>query len=144
MYTVKIMEQEECLKRWGEIEPCLAKALVHSRGEWTPTEIMREVMRDPTQFHIWDIKANTGETVAFGSTRINRYNRYSSLHVITLANVEGNKALFKDYIGIVSKVEEKAKEAGLQRMEFTGRKGWLKVLNKVGYNEQYVTMDKEL
>lgn len=144
MYTVKIMEHEECLKRWNEIEPCITKALKHSRGEWTSTEIMREVMRDPSNFHIWDIKNSNDETVAFSSSRINHYNRYKALHIITLGNTEGNPSSFEEYKEIVSKVEDKAKEAGLQRLEFTGRKGWLKVLNKLGYKPQYVTMDKEL
>ena len=138
------MSQEECLKRWNEVEPCLTKALKHSRGEWTPTEIMREVMRDPTMFHIWDVKDSEGNSVAFGSTRINSYNSFTALHIITLANVKGSKALFKDYVVVATEIENKAREAGIDRMEFTGRPGWLKVLNKVGYMERYVTMDKKL
>ncbi len=143
MYKTKILSQEECLKRWNEIEPCLERALKHSRGEWTPFQIMKEVMNNPSMFHIWDVLDPNGSTIAIGSTRILQYNNYRSLHIITLANIDKN-VVFDSYSQVTTILEDEARKAGLQRVEFTGRKGWLKVLKKLGYNEQYITMDKLL
>ena len=146
MYDIRMLTQDECLDRWVHIKPYLEKAFAYSRGEWTANEVLKEVLMKPLLFHLWEISNEDGKVVAIASTRSVHYGAFTSLHIITLANVDtGSDVKWEDYQEeALEPVIKMAREAGLDRIEFTGRKGWLRKLKKAGWKEQYITMDKEL
>ena len=145
MYDIRMLTQDECLDRWVHIKPYLEKALAYSRGEWTPNEILKEIMVQPLLFHLWEI-SNDGKVVALASTRSINYGSFSSLHIITLANVATDEDIrWEDYQEeALEPVIKMAREAGLDRIEVTGRRGWVRKLKSIGWKEQYITMDMEL
>ncbi len=146
MYDIRMLTQDECLDRWVHIKPYLDKALAYSRGEWTANEILKEVIVNASLFHLWEISNDDNKVVAIASTRAMNYGSFSSLHIITLANVDtGEDVNWEDYQEeALEPVMKMAREAGLDRVEFTGRRGWLRKLKSIGWKEQYITMDIEL
>ena len=66
-------------------------------------------------------------------------------NTLTLAVDTGEDVRWEDYQEeALEPVIKMAREAGLDRIEFTGRRGWLRKLKSIGWKEQYITMDMEL
>jgi len=140
MYEIKQVVGEELLTRYGEIKKEIDKALEHSDGEWTSLQIVTAAIKDPSNFHIWDVIKN-GKVVAVGSTRVIHYNNFTSLHIITL----GGSDLYDDMPDLITDFEKMVKEyEHIDYLEYTGRRGFIKQLNKVGWKEMYVVMRKNL
>ncbi len=143
MFDIRPLSSDECIENWSDLSCYLNKALSHSRGEWTTNDILKNVLVSPNVYHVWEVTNNSGNVVAIASTRIVRYNHFDALHIIALTSV-GNDEMdeWEDYaVEALNAVKSKAKEAGLDRIEFAGRKGWLKKLKSLGWKEQYITMD---
>jgi len=136
-----MLGQDECIDNWEDIRQHLEKALAHSQGEWTANDILKRVLSDANHFHVWEAVNDEGVRVALASTRIVNYNHYDILRIFTLANVGESK--WGDYQKeALAKIAQVAKEAGLKRIEFIGRKGWEKQLK--GWDFLHITMGMEL
>jgi hypothetical protein len=82
-----------------------------------------------------------GSPVAIATTRIINYNNFTSLHIITLGGID----IYFDMPDLITNFEEMVKEyEHIDYLEYTGRRGFIKQLNKVGWKEMYVTMRKNL
>ena len=75
--------------------------------------------------------------VALGSTRVVQYERFRALHIITLAGETDG-----DLLEWAAIFEEEMKEQPIDMLELTGRKGFVKQLEKAGWTERYTTMRK--
>ena len=139
MYTIKQITGEDLLTRFNEIKDNIDIALVHSDGEWTSFQIVKEAISNPGLFQVWDIlKDDT--SVAIATTRFIEYNSFNSIHIITLGGLaEG------DFPQWALKFEDMVKEfPQVDYLEFTGRRGLVRGLSKVGWNERYTTMRKQI
>jgi hypothetical protein len=133
------LEVEDILKDYSEIEPEVAKALDHSSGEWTPLQVIQGAITDPALMHIWYVY-DDGERVATGSTRIVQYNNFVAIHIITLGGKTNDKL-----IEWTEEFTEMMKEyTQIDCVEFTGRRGLVRPLERAGWKERYVTMRKSL
>jgi len=143
MFDIRMLGQDECIKEWTSISHFLNRALSHSRGEWTTNDILKRVLNDEGNFQIWEVTNDQKDVVAFASTRIINYNHFDSLHIIALTGVENDEFdKWEDYATeALEALVARVKKAGLERIEFTGRKGWMKRLKPLGWTEQYITMD---
>jgi hypothetical protein len=143
MFDIRMLGADECIKEWSNISLFLNKALSNSRGEWTTNDILKKVLNDPINFHVWEVINEAGDVVAIASTRIINYNHFDSLHIIALTAVENDDFdKWEDYATeALEALVDRVKKAGLERIEFTGRKGWMKKLKPIGWTEQYITMD---
>jgi len=140
MYEIKQIEGEDILIRYNELKIEIDKALEHSDGEWTAAQIVEAAIKDPTMYHLWEILMD-GSPVAIATTRIINYNNFTSLHIITLGGID----IYFDMPDLITNFEEMVKEyEHIDYLEFTGRRGFIKQLNKVGWKEMYVTMRKNL
>jgi len=140
MYEIKQIEGEDILIRYNELKIEIDKALEHSDGEWTAAQIVEAAIKDPTMYHLWEILMD-GSPVAIATTRIINYNNFTSLHIITLGGID----IYLDMPDLVTDFEEMVKEyEHIDYLEYTGRRGFIKQLNKVGWKEMYVTMRKNL
>jgi hypothetical protein len=82
-----------------------------------------------------------GSPVALATTRVITYNNFTSLHIITL----GGSEIYADMPYLITEFEKMVKEyEHIDYLEYTGRRGFIKQLTKVGWNEMYVTMRKHL
>ena len=139
MYTIKQIKGEDLLTRYNEIRGNIDIALIHSDGEWNSFQIVQSAISSPGLFHVWDILKD-GVSVAISTTRFIEYNSFNSIHIITLGGVaQGDfpiwanqfEAMIKDFPQV-------------DFLEFTGRRGLVKGLSKVGWNERYTTMRKQI
>ena len=140
MYTIKQILDEELLSRFDEIKTKIDKALVYSDGEWTSYQIVKQAIANPGLFQVWDIIDKTGQSVAIATTRFLEYNSFNSIHIITLGGIANG-----DFPLWAEEFEKIIKEfPQVDYLEFTGRRGLVKGLTKVGWNEKYTTMRKQL
>jgi len=139
MYTIKQITGEDLLTRYNEIRGNIDIALVHSDGEWTSFQVVQNAIATPGLFHVWDILKD-GVSVAIATTRFLEYNNFNSIHIITLGGISEG-----DFPQWASQFEEMMKNfPQVDYLEFTGRRGLVRGLSKVGWTERYTTMRKKL
>ena len=140
MYTIEQIVGEDILLRYQDIKEEIEKALDYSSGEWTAVQVVQSAIKEPAMFHIWEVlKDNI--PIAISATRVVQYNNFTSLHIMTLGGVdikENVPELILIFEDIIKKYE------GIDLLEYTGRKGFVKQLTKVGWKERYTTMRKSL
>jgi hypothetical protein len=140
MYEIKQIKGEDILIRYNSLKQEIDKALEHSDGEWTAAQIVEAAIKEPTMFHLWEVLMD-GSPVAIATTRVITYNNFTSLHIITL----GGSEIYADMPYLITEFEKMVKEyEHIDYLEYTGRRGFIKQLTKVGWNEMYVTMRKHL
>ena len=112
------------------------KELEYSDGDRNATQIILDSISNPQIYQIWQI-FKEGKGVALGSTRVGQYAGFAALHIITLAGeTDGD---LSEWAAIF---EEEMKEQPIDMLELTGRKGFVKQLEKAGWTERYTTMRK--
>ena len=136
MYAIERIAGEDLLLNYERIKKSLEQALEYSDGERNATEIILSSISEPGIFQIWQIFKD-GQGVALGSTRVVHYGTFTALHIITLAGeTDGN---LTEWAAIF---EEEMKEQPIDMLELTGRRGFVKQLEKAGWTERYTTMRK--
>ncbi len=137
MYEIKQIIGEDLLIRYEELRGKIDIALKHSNGEWTALQLVSNAISDPTNFHVWDV-LDDGTSVAISTTRFISYPNFNSIHITTLGGSG-------DYIEWAIEFEKLIKQLEhVDYLEFTGRRGLVKGLEKVGWSERYTTMRKHL
>jgi len=140
VFKIKQILDENLLLRFDEIKNKIDKALVYSDGEWTSYQIVKQAIANPGLFQVWDILDKKGQSVAIATTRFLEYNSFNSIHIITLGGIANG-----DFPLWAEEFEKIIKEfPQVDYLEFTGRRGLVKGLTKVGWNEKYTTMRKQL
>jgi hypothetical protein len=138
-YEIRRLPVEEALRRYGEFEKHLEGALKYSSGEWTAVQIMQSVITEPAMFQIWEILKDNCP-VAFGTTKYLQYHNFTAMHIMTLAgDTDGDIAEWSKIFE-----EEMKKHPEVDCLELTGRRGFVKQLEKAGWTERYTTMRKSL
>jgi len=136
MYTIQRIVGENLLLNYQTIKTELEKALEYSDGDRNATQIILDSISQPQIYQIWQI-FNEGKGVALGSTRVVKYAGFRALHIITLAGeTDGD---LSEWAAIF---EEEMKEQPIDMLELTGRRGFVKQLEKAGWSERYTTMRK--
>jgi len=136
MYTIQRILGENLLLNYQTIKTELEKALEYSDGDRSAPQIILDSISNPQIYQIWQI-FKEGKGVALGSTRVVKYAGFRALHIITLAGeTDGD---LSEWAAIF---EEEMKEQPIDMLELTGRKGFVKQLEKAGWTERYTTMRK--
>ena len=136
MYGIERITGENLLLNYKIIKTKLEKALEYSDGDRSAAQIILNSVSQPQIYQIWQI-FNDGKGVALGSTRVVQYEGFTALHIITLAGeTDGD---LSEWSAIF---EEEMKEQPIDMLELTGRRGFVKQLEKAGWSERYTTMRK--
>ena len=136
MYTIQRIVGENLLLNYQTIKTELEKALEYSDGDRSAPQIILDSISNPQIYQIWQI-FKEGKGVALGSTRVVQYAGFRALHIITLAGeTDGD---LSEWAAIF---EEEMKEQPIDMLELTGRRGFVKQLEKAGWTERYTTMRK--
>jgi len=136
MYTIQRILGEDLLINYQFIKTELEKALEYSDGDRNAPQIILDSISNPQIYQIWAVFKD-GNRVALGSTRVVQYAGFRALHIITLAGeTDGN---LSEWAAIF---EEEMKEQPIDMLELTGRRGFVKQLEKAGWTERYTTMRK--
>ena len=136
MYTIQRIVGENLLLNYQTIKTELEKALEYSDGDRNATQIILDSISNPQIYQIWGVYKDSNR-VALGSTRVVKYAGFRALHIITLAGeTDGD---LSEWAAIF---EEEMKEQPIDMLELTGRRGFVKQLEKAGWSERYTTMRK--
>ena len=136
MYTIKRILGEDLLLDYEVIKNELQKALEYSDGDRNATQIILDSISNPQIYQIWGVYSDSNR-VALGSTRVVKYAGFRALHIITLAGkTDGD---LSEWAAIF---EKEMKEQPIDMLELTGRRGFVKQLEKAGWTERYTTMRK--
>ena len=140
MYKIEQVLGEAILLRYKEIKIELERALKYSSGEWTPSQIVTRAISEPHLFQIWEILEDDS-VIGIGATRVMQYNNFIALHIITL----GSKNIYDEMPNLITIFENMVKKyENIDVLEYTGRRGFIKQLSTVGWEERYTTMRKSL
>ena len=137
MYEIKQITGEDLLIRYEELRGNIDIALKHSNGEWTALQLVSNAISDPNIFHVWDILED-GISIAVSTTRFISYPNFNSIHITTLGGSGDYTEWATEFEKIVKKFEH------IDYLEFNGRRGLVKGLEKVGWSERYTTMRRKL
>ena len=138
-YEIVILPVEDILSRYAYLKEQIDKALDYSSGEWTTLQVIQNCIAQPNTFHIWEV-TEKGKTAVIGVTRMIDYPNFTALHVMAYSGktIKDMIKWSRTFEGILSKFPN------IDMVEMTGRRGWVKKLEKLGYTERYTTMRKSL
>jgi len=120
---------------WWEVYPLLSEAVKSNNGRYTITDLRRNLLSQDMQ--LWIIRA--GE--ALEAVAVTEIVNYPSRKVVRV-NI-GTGSNFREWIPLLSEIEEWGKENGCDGLESIARKGWAKVWGKQGYNQTHVFLEKD-
>lgn len=139
MYEIKQVVGEDIFIRYEELKEKLEEALEYSSGEWTAVQLAYKAISEPTVFQLWEVLKDNCP-VAIGATRFVQYNNFSAMHITAMAGDTNG-----DLIEWSSLFEKEIKKyPQVDCLEYTGRRGFVKQLEKAGWTERYTTMRKSL
>lgn len=117
---------------WDKVSPLIQKALDHSCGELAIQDVYRKLQDGHMGLIMNDKMACVVEFMD--------YPQITALRVVALGGEDMDEWL-EELLDILYKW---AKENGHSRVEHMGRKGWVKTLQKYGYEPRYVFMTREI
>lgn len=124
------------LKYWEYVKHELERALKDQYNRTSINDVYEMIQDKKAQ--LWAL--HDGEVKAVMVTEIISYKNLKAVKIWLVTGTELDTWLDT----LIETVSNWAKEQGCTVMEFTGRKGWEKVLNKKGFNDSKISMTKPL
>lgn len=126
----------DAFKVWPRIAQWVANALDHGSLE-TPEEVLAKILTRDRQ--LWMVFSGA-ELVAHFTTEIQVFGHGKSLHLVTIG---GNGA--DDWLPIVDEtLVIYARQMGCRRVSSSGRRGWSRKLDKLGWRDVAIVRTKEV
>ena len=134
MIHVAYIEPVKASDAWAVLEPMLAKALTHAHGELATKDVL--VMIQEHKAQMWLVLREPNVWLGCALTEIVTYPRLKSVRIIALAGKE-----FTSWMMLMHQTLVRfGQSEGAVRIEAFGRKGWVRMLRELGYEEAYVTV----
>ena len=133
MATVRGVQARDLATVWHRVEPILSRALEQHTDE-RPNDVMLDIMSERVQ--LWQI--NDFQAVCLTQIQVR-----PTIKVLWIYYVAGEG--MGEWIGdLIAVLKAFAAAKGCGRLEFSGRKGWIKALQPHGFAGVSVTMRLEL
>ena len=136
-YMVSMIPKELIDVCWSDASPLLEKATLRSNGRFDVPSLHAEILRGHQQ--LWAVFKGD-EVVAALTTRIITYPKIKALAIVFC----GGRFLVEWGKDMHSLLKRFARDMGCQKMEITGRRGWLKRLEDEGWKPNYALMELDL
>ena len=124
---------------WDAVTPLIIKGLERTDGEYSLKDY-----QDYIESQYWDlwiaVNLDTKEIQGVAVTEIVKHPNFNELLMRMVSGKHFNKFLLKTE----TQFQEFAKENNCNRLVLYGRKGWLRVLNKINWKEGYTVMTKNI
>ena len=124
---------------WDAVTPLIIKGLERTDGEYSLKDY-----QDYIESQYWDlwiaVNLDTKEIQGVAVTEIVEHPNFNELLMRMVTGKHFNKFLLKTE----TQFQEFAKENNCNRLVLYGRKGWLRVLNKINWKEGYTVMTKNI
>jgi hypothetical protein len=124
---------------WDAVTPLIIKGLERTDGEYSLKDY-----QDYIESQYWDlwiaVNLDTKEIQGVAVTEVVEHPNFNELLMRMVTGKHFNKFLLKTE----TQFQEFAKENNCNRLVLYGRKGWLRVLNKINWKEGYTVMTKNI
>lgn len=121
---------------WGALLPYIERALQYSDDESEPEDLYVSIALGDMQ--LWAVHEGT-DTKAVGVTMLVDFPNYRICRIVLFA---GNG--LKDMLPLLPKFEQWAISQGCAKIDWQGRKGFERIMQRYGYEPTYVVMRKHL
>ena len=122
---------------WDDCVPYINLVQKKGQGEMTTEDIYN--LCKEAKMQLWVIFDDNANIKGVGTTEILVYPRKKVCRIVNLGGVE-----FDEWIHTISVIEAWAEENGCDAIETFCRKGFIKKLEKYGYEQTYTVLGKEL
>ena len=122
---------------WPLAEALLRRAIART-GLSAFCEVEQEILCGNAL--LWLAVEGEGSTITILAAASTRLQRTDAGKVCVITACAGNR--MPCWLGLISRIEEFARNEGCGCIRIYGRKGWLRVLD--GYQQRHVILDKEL
>jgi hypothetical protein len=133
------LSAKDAVYYWDAVTPLIIKGLKRTDGECSLKDY-----QDYIESQYWDlwiaVNLDTKEIQGVAVTEIIEYPNFNELLMRMVIGKQFNKFLLETE----TQFQEFAKENNCKRLVLYGRKGWLRVLNKINWKEGYTVMTKNI
>ena len=133
------LSAKDAVYYWDAVTPLIIKGLKRTDGEYSLKDY-----QDYIESQYWDlwiaVNLDTKEIQGVAVTEIIEYPNFNELLMRMVIGKQFNKFLLETE----TQFQEFAKENNCKRLVLYGRKGWLRVLNKINWKEGYTVMTKNI
>lgn len=138
-FEIILLPPEPAIRILPLLKPHIESALEYAHREIDLESLQANVKRGSIQ--LWAV-CNKLDRKAVGAatTMLVNYDLCKSVRIVTLSGKYFH--LWKE--PLLRRIEKFARKHNADRVEASGRKGWAKVLGKMGFEQAYVTFIKEL
>lgn len=133
------LSAKDAVYYWDAVTPLIIKGLERTDGEYSLKDY-----QDYIESQYWDlwiaVNLDTKEIQGVAVTEVVEHPNFNELLMRMVTGKHFNKFLLKTE----TQFQEFAKENNCNRLVLYGRKGWLRVLNKINWKEGYTVMTKNI
>jgi hypothetical protein len=133
------LSAKDAVYYWDAVTPLIIKGLKRTDGEYSLKDY-----QDYIESQYWDlwiaVNLDTKEIQGVAVTEVVEHPNFNELLMRMVTGKHFNKFLLKTE----TQFQEFAKENNCKRLVLYGRKGWLRVLNKINWKEGYTVMTKNI
>jgi hypothetical protein len=133
------LSAKDAVYYWDAVTPLIIKGLERTDGEYSLKDY-----QDYIESQYWDlwiaVNLDTKEIQGVAVTEVVEHPNFNELLMRMVTGKHFNKFLLKTE----TQFQEFAKENNCKRLVLYGRKGWLRVLNKINWKEGYTVMTKNI
>jgi hypothetical protein len=133
------LSAKDAVYYWDAVTPLIIKGLERTDGEYSLKDY-----QDYIESQYWDlwiaVNLDTKEIQGVAVTEIIEHPNFNELLMRMVIGKQFNKFLLETE----TQFQEFAKENNCKRLVLYGRKGWLRVLNKINWKEGYTVMTKNI
>ena len=133
------LSAKDAVYYWDAVTPLIIKGLKRTDGEYSLKDY-----QDYIESQYWDlwiaVNLDTKEIQGVAVTEIIEHPNFNELLMRMVIGKQFNKFLLETE----TQFQEFAKENNCKRLVLYGRKGWLRVLNKINWKEGYTVMTKNI
>jgi hypothetical protein len=133
------LSAKDAVYYWDAVTPLIIKGLKRTDGEYSLKDY-----QDYIESQYWDlwiaVNLDTKEIQGVAVTEVVEHPNFNELLMRMVTGKHFNKFLLETE----TQFQEFAKENNCKRLVLYGRKGWLRVLNKINWKEGYTVMTKNI
>ena len=134
MYKISILTPEQAVGVWDNVEPYVEQVVGITHGRATAAETLNRILQDHA--NLWIVYDPDG--IKITGFMLTRVNQYAATKLLTVEMLAGD-----DFDEWIDQANEAlilfAKHFECEGLELIGRRGWVKKLRRLHWEEKYTT-----